>query len=284
MDAPSAAESHALRAADDTRSSRRKEFLSKHDQVSASAEAWRNWDNITLADVKRLMACKPIESTHAVRFAIGELCKSDGFRTLINALIVINVAIMAMPYYGMSTGFAAALELGQDACTVCFVVEMGLKLLGMGCKDYWGDGWNLLDGTLVLVSLVELVLKTFHAHVDYSGPQPTYMRAPLRFLRMLRVLRILRLMRSWRSLHKIVVTFGKSMTLSRYHRTGYCLTGERRWSSTVDASSTRGGLARPGSRGRTGMRTGRGSSEPWKAGALQPSCGVNIESFYFEVE
>ena len=56
MDAPSAAESHALRAADDTRSSRRKEFLSKHDQVSASAEAWRNWDNITLADVKRLMA------------------------------------------------------------------------------------------------------------------------------------------------------------------------------------------------------------------------------------
>lgn len=28
---------------------------------------------------------------------------------------------------------------------------MMLKLLGHGCSDYWADGWNKLDGSIVLM-------------------------------------------------------------------------------------------------------------------------------------
>ena len=40
--------------------------------------------------------------------------------------------------------------------TWIFIVEMGLKLLGLGCAGYWADGWNTLDGTIVSVSIFDI--------------------------------------------------------------------------------------------------------------------------------
>ena len=73
------------------------------------------------------------------------------------------------------------------------------KLVGIGCAGYWADRWNVLDGTIVLMSIVEMML-------DYllSGSGTNVM--VLRMLRMLRVARMLRLMRSWRGLHQILST------------------------------------------------------------------------------
>ena len=34
-----------------------------------------------------------------------------------------------------------------------FILEMGLKLLGMGWLPYWADKWNQLDGTIVSMPL-----------------------------------------------------------------------------------------------------------------------------------
>ena len=36
-------------------------------------------------------------------------------------------------------------------CTAHTQVEMMLKLIGHGCSDYWADGWNKLDGSIVLM-------------------------------------------------------------------------------------------------------------------------------------
>ena len=36
--------------------------------------------------------------------------------------------------------------------TVIFMVEMVAKLIALGCTLYWADGWNRLDGTIVLLS------------------------------------------------------------------------------------------------------------------------------------
>ena len=30
------------------------------------------------------------------------------------------------------------------------------KLLGVGCAGYWRDGWNRLDGTIVILSLIHI--------------------------------------------------------------------------------------------------------------------------------
>jgi hypothetical protein len=38
-----------------------------------------------------------------------------------------------------------------------FIWEMAIKLLGLGCAGYWSDGWNKLDGSIVTMSIVEMV-------------------------------------------------------------------------------------------------------------------------------
>ncbi|KOO31481.1 voltage-gated sodium channel [Chrysochromulina tobinii] len=92
-----------------------------------------------------------------------------------------------------------ALESSAKWITWIFIIEMGLKVFGMGCRAYWSDGWNQLDGTIVIMSIVEIVLTALFAN---SGTNLSF----LRILRMLRVARMLRLMRSWVGLYKIIST------------------------------------------------------------------------------
>lgn len=118
------------------------------------------------------------------------------------ALVLLNMLIMCLPYYGMTESYAARLELYATVITWIFVVEMGVKLIGLGCAAYWGDSWNRLDGTIVTMSLVEMIGDMLAAQGDVNV---SFLRV-LRMLRMLRVLRMLRLMRSWRGLYTIIST------------------------------------------------------------------------------
>ena len=86
---------------------------------------------------------------------------------------------------------------------------MVLKLLALGCADYWADGWNKLDGSIVLLSVVDLGM-TIAAALGLMGEGGANLSF-LRILRMLRVLRMLRLMRSWKGLYKICMTFIKAL-------------------------------------------------------------------------
>ena len=42
-----------------------------------------------------------------------------------------------------------------------FSIEMFIKLVGFGFKIYAKDRWNILDGTIVIVSLLGYILKLF---------------------------------------------------------------------------------------------------------------------------
>ena len=81
---------------------------------------------------------------------------------------------------------------------------MIVKMVGLGCGGYWSDGWNQLDGTIVSMSIVEMVLTAVAAG---SGVNMSFLRT----LRMLRLVRVLRLMKSWKELYKIITTFGKAL-------------------------------------------------------------------------
>ena len=145
--------------------------------------------------------CAPAVGTW--RFALGEQMNSSLVGNLSTGLVLYNVALMCMAYEGMSNEYAEGLEMKATLVSWAFIVEMALKLVGMGCAAYWADGWNQLDGSIVTMSIVEMVMTAVFAG---SGVKLSF----LRILRMLRVLRILRLMKSWKGLYKIVVTFGKA--------------------------------------------------------------------------
>jgi hypothetical protein len=148
-------------------------------------------------------------------------CSLDGpcrrpFRVIANAewlnhtstaLVLVNMVLMCMAYEGMSEEYAADLESAATVITWCFIIEMGIKLIGLGCAAYWSDGWNCLDGTIVSLSIIEMLVTWLSTA---SGANVSAFRV-LRMLRMLRVLRVLRLMRSWKGLYKIVITFIRAL-------------------------------------------------------------------------
>ena len=148
-------------------------------------------------------------------------CSPDGpcrrpFRVVANAewlnhtstaLVLVNMVFMCMGYEGMGEEYAADLESAATVITWCFIIEMGIKLIGLGCLAYWADGWNCLDGTIVSLSIIEMLVTWLSTT---SGANVSAFRV-LRMLRMLRVLRVLRLMRSWKGLYKIVITFIRAL-------------------------------------------------------------------------
>jgi hypothetical protein len=148
------------------------------------------------------VGCAPVPGTF--RHRLAEIMSSDGSGLVATVLVVINLVLMTMPYEGMSAEYASRLDDLSTTITWIFIGEMALKLYGLGCEGYWRDGWNRLDGTIVSISLFEMVLSALFAD---SGMNLSF----LRILRMLRVARMLRLMRSWKGLYKIVSTFVKSI-------------------------------------------------------------------------
>ena len=139
-----------------------------------------------------------------MRACVKRLVDASYFSTASMLLVLANMALMCMPYNGMSEERRVWIEEMGSRITWIFIWEMVLKLYAYGCTGYWSEGWNQLDGTIVIMSVVEMVLTAVFAG---SGVKLSF----LRILRMLRVTRMLRLMRSWKGLYKIVTTFIKAL-------------------------------------------------------------------------
>lgn len=73
------------------------------------------------------------------------------------------------------------------------------KHIKYGVKGYWKDGWNKLDGTLVLLSLPSLI--------ELFIPVGMYNVSLLLILRLLRTLRFFRVLHFFPNFSKLVVAF-----------------------------------------------------------------------------
>jgi hypothetical protein len=135
------------------------------------------------------------------RLTLGHIATSRTLGGAATALVLINFFIMCLPYAGQPAEGAAAIEQAGSLISLIFIAEMALKLLGLGCRGYWSDGWNVLDGTIVLLTSVDLAVPLLGSS---SGVNVS-------FFRVLRVARILRLMRAWRGLHRVCMAFVRAL-------------------------------------------------------------------------
>jgi len=129
-----------------------------------------------------------------------EVATSSALYWVSMGAVLANVALMCMKYEGMDEQLADDLVYGENFCNHIFIVEMGIKLLGLGCRGYWCDRWNALDGSLVLSFVVGQLLEAI------MGEHAINLTL-LRILRLVRLVRILRVLRSWQSFCVIVATF-----------------------------------------------------------------------------
>uniref|UniRef100_A0A8C4SHC7 Sodium channel protein n=1 Tax=Erpetoichthys calabaricus TaxID=27687 RepID=A0A8C4SHC7_ERPCA len=128
---------------------------------------------------------------------ITNLIVMDPFVDLaITICIVLNTLFMAMEHYPMTPQFEHVLSVGNLVFTGIFTAEMLAKLIAMDPYYYFQEGWNIFDGFIVSLSLMELGL----ANVE-----------GLSVLRSFRLLRVFKLAKSWPTLNMLIKIIGNSV-------------------------------------------------------------------------
>uniref|UniRef100_A0A672NU86 Sodium channel protein n=1 Tax=Sinocyclocheilus grahami TaxID=75366 RepID=A0A672NU86_SINGR len=128
---------------------------------------------------------------------IVNLIVMDPFVDLsITICIVLNTLFMAMEHYPMTENFEHVLSVGNLVFTGIFTAEMFAKLVAMDPYYYFQEGWNIFDGFIVSLSLMELGL------ADVEG---------LSVLRSFRLLRVFKLAKSWPTLNMLIKIIGNSV-------------------------------------------------------------------------
>nr|XP_046238122.1 sodium channel, voltage-gated, type I like, alpha b isoform X3 [Scatophagus argus] len=114
----------------------------------------------------------------------------------ITICIVLNTLFMAMEHYPMTKEFDNVLSVGNLVFTGIFTAEMCLKIIALDPYYYFQEGWNIFDGIIVSLSLMELGL----ANVE-----------GLSVLRSFRLLRVFKLAKSWPTLNMLIKIIGNSV-------------------------------------------------------------------------
>uniref|UniRef100_A0A7M4FFD3 Sodium channel protein n=1 Tax=Crocodylus porosus TaxID=8502 RepID=A0A7M4FFD3_CROPO len=150
---------------------------------------WYKFANIFL-----IWDCSPywLKIKHIVNLIV-----MDPFVDLaITICIVLNTLFMAMEHYPMTPEFNHVLSVGNLVFTGIFTAEMFLKIIAMDPYYYFQEGWNIFDGFIVTLSLIELGL----ANVE-----------GLSVLRSFRLLRVFKLAKSWPTLNMLIKIIGNSV-------------------------------------------------------------------------
>jgi hypothetical protein len=113
------------------------------------------------------------------------------FNTVIVIIILINTLIMAIDHYDISDRVQNVLYYINMALTIIFVVEMVIKIFGLGFRDYLRDGFNIFDSIIIIIGLLE--------YLGIGNKAATVLRT-------FRLLRIFKIVRSWEGLRKLLKT------------------------------------------------------------------------------
>jgi hypothetical protein len=106
-----------------------------------------------------------------------------------------------MYYYGMDEGLSDFLDECNKYFTWIFIFEMSLKIVSTGIGKYCSDRMNYLDGSVVILSIVEMVAS---ALLDGGGDLGLAAFKTIRMLRTFRVFRIARLLKALESMKTIM--------------------------------------------------------------------------------
>ncbi|XP_075036832.1 sodium channel protein type 2 subunit alpha-like [Mixophyes fleayi] len=128
---------------------------------------------------------------------IVKLIVMDPFVDLaITICIVLNTIFMAMEHAHMTKDFINVLSVGNLVFTGIFTAEMFFKLIALHPYYYFQEGWNIFDGIIVSLSLMELGLSTTGGFT---------------VLRSFRLLRVFKLAKSWPTLNMLIKIIGNSV-------------------------------------------------------------------------
>ena len=80
------------------------------------------------------------------------------FENFMTLCVLLNTIVMAMDSYGIDKELEMQLEEISSVFTWIFIVEMTWKLLAIGPKKYVAEPMNVLDGAVVMLSIIEIAI------------------------------------------------------------------------------------------------------------------------------
>lgn len=103
-----------------------------------------------------------------------------------------NTVVLSLDYYGASQGVQDFCVIANAFFTITFAFEMLLRIIAIGPIKWQADKMNYMDGTIVILSLIELLFM--------SGSGALSALRAVRIFRVFRVLRVARLLRGLKSM------------------------------------------------------------------------------------
>jgi len=139
-------------------------------------------------------------STLRTASPLERFVNSVGFQKFILALIIASCLLLSMEHYPMTPEETEFFAKANVVMTLLFSLEMLLKHCALGCGGYWSDAFNRFDGTIVTISLVDIVAEFYWSELIV-----------FRAFRLFRVFRIFRLVRVWESLRELLAALYNSL-------------------------------------------------------------------------
>jgi hypothetical protein len=132
---------------------------------------------------------------------LSEFCASVSqrieFNIFFTCLVVFNVVVLCLNYYNMPSTLRSFCSISNAVMTWLYAVEILIKFVAMGPKDWAADAFNLFDFFVVVAALVEYLLSNSSAVVSS--------------LRAFRAIRVFKLFRSWSSMVRLMEIVKESL-------------------------------------------------------------------------
>ena len=119
--------------------------------------------------VSSFSTAPPRAQRNKLYYACYRLCTHWSFTVFITILIVANTIVLAMDRYPESEEELKAMDILNEFFTWAFVLEMVIKLIGLGFKEYARDSFNLFDALVVVLSLVDIIVSAAAGDDEQTG-------------------------------------------------------------------------------------------------------------------
>ena len=119
--------------------------------------------------------------------------QSKVFENIFLFAVCINTIILSLYGYLTRSDQINMLDTINADLTYVFIVEMAIKIVGLGVMGYISSLMNLFDGTIVVVSIIDLIMSSITTNISS--------------FRAIRILRIFRILRPLHYMKKIIHVF-----------------------------------------------------------------------------
>uniref|UniRef100_A0A8C3IS63 Calcium voltage-gated channel subunit alpha1 E n=1 Tax=Chrysemys picta bellii TaxID=8478 RepID=A0A8C3IS63_CHRPI len=136
-----------------------------------------------------------------LRISVRHMVKSQVFYWTVLSLVALNTACVAIVHHNQPPWLTHLLYYAEFLFLGLFLLEMSLKMYGMGPRLYFHSSFNCFDCGVTVGSIFEVVWAIFRPGTSFG----------ISVLRALRLLRIFKITKYWASLRNLVVSLMSSM-------------------------------------------------------------------------